>query len=124
MIDYALVVASGSTITLEDLPYRRLKPVNEKPATLPVSSIDAKDHYVILQIMKDRNDEGKTASRDLLSKESATLSHALSPQQIRLRLNDLENKGYIIKGRGRSGTQITLEGEQYLAQLKSYQKSR
>jgi sigma-54 dependent transcriptional regulator, acetoin dehydrogenase operon transcriptional activator AcoR len=124
MIDYALVVASGSTITLEDLPYHRLEPMNEKPAILPVSSIDAKDHYVILQIMKDRNDEGKTASRDLLSKESATFSHPLSPQQIRLRLNDLENKGYIVKGRGRAGTQITLEGEQYLAQLKLHNKSR
>ena len=122
MIDYALVVASGSTITLEDLP--RLQPINAKPATLPVSGIDAKDHYIILQIMKTRNDEGKAASRDFLSKESVTLSHALSPQQIRLRLNDLENKGYIIKGRGRAGTQITLEGEQYLAQLKLHLKSR
>ena len=123
MIDYALVVASGSTITMDDLPHQRLQSTKQQ-IPLPVSSIDAKDHYVILQMMKNRNDEGKSASRDFLSKESATLSHPLSPQQIRLRLNDLESKGYVIKGRGRAGTQITLEGEQYLAQLTSYEKSR
>lgn len=123
MIDYALVVASGSTITLDDLPLQGLH-VSPQQNALPVSSVDAKDHYVILQMTKTRNDEGKTASRDFLSKESAAFSHPLSPQQIRLRLNDLESKGYVVKGRGRAGTQITLEGEQYLAQLNSYQKSR
>ncbi|WP_226659216.1 sigma-54 interaction domain-containing protein [Pseudalkalibacillus hwajinpoensis] len=122
MIDYALVVASGSTITMDDLPHQRLQSRTQE-IPLPVSSIDAKDHYVILQIMKTRNDEGKPASRDFLSKESATFSHELSPQQIRLRLNDLENKGYVVKGRGRAGTQITLEGEQYLAQLLSHEKA-
>ena len=125
MIDYALVVSSGSSITLDDLPRDRLQQTPENyRVTLPSSSIDAKEHHMILQMMKLRNDGGKPASRDYLSKESATTPYPLTPQQIRLRLNDLEESGYVLKGRGRAGTHITLKGEHYLTELNRQMKGR
>ena len=125
MIDYALVVSNGTSITIDDLPHERLQQVPERyDVTLPSSSIDAKEQRMILQLMKLRNDAGKPSSRDYLSKESATTPYPLTPQQIRLRLNDLEEKGYILKGRGRAGTHITLSGEHYLTELNRQMKGR
>ncbi|WP_270181046.1 sigma-54 interaction domain-containing protein [Alkalihalobacillus sp. CinArs1] len=119
IIDYALVVASGSTITLNDLPHDRLQKISTEPSTLPESSMEANEHEMILKGIKERNDAGKSASRNHLSESSQGSTTPLTPQQVRLRLNDLEREGYVIKGRGRAGTHITLEGERYLAQLQA-----
>ncbi len=120
IIDYALVVSEGTTITKGDLPHDRLlnkDSIATNYSKLPSSSMEAKEYYVILQMIKNRNDEGKPASRNYLSEESNNFHHHLTPQQIRLRLNDLEVQGYVLKGRGRAGTHITHEGEHYLSQL-------
>lgn len=125
MIDYALVVSDGTTITKEDLPHDRLlnKGLSSTDyAKMPSSSMEAKEYCLILQMIKKRNDEGKPASRNYLSKESDDFNHPLTPQQVRHRLNDLEEQGYVLKGRGRAGTHITLEGEHYLSQLTAHSK--
>nr|WP_240522904.1 hypothetical protein [Bacillus cereus] len=77
-----------------------------------------KEHIFILEVIKQCNEKGKAASRDLLSSKSKGSEFVLSPQQIR-HLEILGIGGFVVKGRGRAGTKITDVGIEYLYFLKS-----
>jgi hypothetical protein len=49
-----------------------------------------------LEVIKQCNEKGKVASRDLLSSKSKESEFVLSPQQIR-RLDILESEGFVVK---------------------------
>ena len=73
--------------------------------------------YFPVETIKHCNENGKPASRQLISMISEKTGHFLSPQQVRRRLDSLEIEGFITKGRGRTGTKITSKGVEYLHQL-------
>ncbi|MES1040898.1 hypothetical protein FOA20_15690 [Peribacillus simplex] len=90
-------------------------------ANYPVceSILEIQERIFILEVIKQYNDKGKAASRELIASQSQESDFVLSPPQIRRRLDILEIEGFVVKGRGRAGTKITAEGMEYLYFLKS-----
>ncbi|MGG2027154.1 sigma 54-interacting transcriptional regulator [Gottfriedia sp. S16(2024)] len=125
VIDYMLTVCEGNTISQNDFPHYNYTVNSEHPKSdqnqfeLPTSVLEIEESVTILETIKKCNDLGKAASRDLISSSSEEKGRYLSPQQIRLRLEIMGNKGLITKGRGRAGTKITTNGIEYLHFLKA-----
>ena len=118
-VSYMLAVSEGELITNADLPFDQLdgpeKPDSE--TIKPIGIIGQKkrlEHATILTFIKELNFSGKGAGRSNLSSMSSDTDSPLTEQQIRLRLRELEQEGYVIIHRGRTGTQITQKGIEYL----------
>ncbi|MEE6449235.1 sigma 54-interacting transcriptional regulator [Gottfriedia acidiceleris] len=130
VIDYMLTVCEGNTISRNDFPHYNYTENKEHPKidsnqfNLPSSVLEIEESITILETIKNCNDLGKAASRDLISSSSEEKGRYLSPQQIRLRLEIMGNKGLITKGRGRAGTKITTNGIDYLHFLKANIKNK
>ncbi|ODG93219.1 Fis family transcriptional regulator [Gottfriedia luciferensis] len=130
VIDYMLTVCEGNTISRNDFPHYNYTENREQPKRdsdqfeLPTSVLEIEESVTILETIKNCNDLGKAASRDLISNSSEEKGRYLSPQQIRLRLEIMGNKGLITKGRGRAGTKITTIGIDYLHLLKANMKNK
>jgi transcriptional regulator with PAS, ATPase and Fis domain len=120
-MDYMLTVCEGNVMTKSDLPFMHGNKEDSVTADYPVceSMLENQERAFILEVIKQYNDKGKAASRELISNESKESDFVLSPQQIRRRLDILEIEGFVVKGRGRAGTKITAEGIEYLYFLKS-----
>lgn len=120
-IDYMLTVCEGNVVTKSDLPFIHGLTGNSVPSEYPAceSMLEMQERAFILEVIKQCNEKGKAASRELISSYSQDSDIFLSPQQIRRRLNILESEGFVIKGRGRAGTKITVAGIEYLYFLKS-----
>ncbi|SCB00222.1 Carbamoyl-phosphate synthase, large subunit [Bacillus mycoides] len=120
-IDYMLTICEGNVVTKGDLPSMLGQEGGNVKSEYSVcgSILEMKEHVFILEVIKQCNEKGKAASRDLLSSKSKESDFALSPQQIRRRLDILESEGFVVKGRGRAGTKITDAGIEYLYFLKS-----
>ncbi|MBM7661886.1 transcriptional regulator with PAS, ATPase and Fis domain [Bacillus mesophilus] len=115
---YMLAVCDGKTITVDDLP-NEVSSKREK-ATNPFTQgkdniLDKKDYYTILDCIYTINNKGVPASRVKITEEAEKTENPLTEQQIRLRLKELAEMGYVSIGRGRSGTKITEEGISYLS---------
>lgn len=125
VIDYMLTVCEGNTISQNNFPHYNYSEHREHPKRdsnqfeLPTSILELEESITILETIKKCNDLGKAASRDSISSSSEEKGRYLSPQQIRLRLEIMGNKGLITKGRGRAGTKITANGIDYLHFLKA-----
>ena len=107
-VDYMITVADGSVLTKNDLPHSFSSSIPQ-----PASG-EQSEHDAILSIVKECNLAGKAASRDLISEKTKEWIMPLTPQQVRRRLDDLEEKGWIQKRKGRGGTKITEAGMKYL----------
>ncbi|MDM5212849.1 sigma 54-interacting transcriptional regulator [Peribacillus sp. NJ4] len=120
-IDYMLTVCEGNVVTKSDLPFIHGLTGNSVPSEYPAceSMLEMQERAFILEVIKQCNEKGKAASRELISSNSQDSDIFLSPQQIRRRLNILESEGFVVKGRGRAGTKITVAGIEYLYFLKS-----
>ncbi|MGG1679609.1 sigma-54 interaction domain-containing protein [Neobacillus sp. NRS-1170] len=120
-IDYMLTVSEGNVLTKRDLPSMlgQAKDSVMSEYSTCESMLEMKERTFILEVIKQCNEKGKVASRELISSQSKETDFVLSPQQIRLRLDILESEGFVIKGRGRGGTKITVAGIEYLYFLKS-----
>jgi len=124
VLDYMLTVCEGGIITLKDFPNHiqtktnRLKTIEKTEYELPSSVLEVQESITILESIKNLNDIGKIASREAISAGSEEIGRYLTSQQIRLRLNTMEQKGFVIKGKGRAGTKITSLGTDYLYFLK------
>ncbi|WP_082692926.1 sigma-54-dependent Fis family transcriptional regulator [Bacillus sp. FJAT-29814] len=120
-IDYMLTICDGNKIQLKDIPYSRFQKNSKQDAVksdlIPDNLLEIYEYKFILKTIKQCNDNGKPASRQHISMTSEKTGSFLSPQQVRRRLDYLETKGFITKGRGRTGTKITTIGVEYLQQL-------
>ncbi|KAB2336184.1 AAA domain-containing protein [Cytobacillus depressus] len=120
-IDYMLTICDGNKIEQKDIPYNRFQKNRKQEIVtsypIPNNLLDMDEYKFILETIKQCNDNGKPASRQHISMVSEETGSFLSPQQVRRRLDYLESKGFITKGRGRSGTKITMIGVEYLHQL-------
>lgn len=120
-IDYMLTICDGNKVELKDIPYNRLQKNRKQEIVtsypIPNNLLEIYEYKFILETIKHCNDNGKPASRQHISMVSEETGSFLSPQQVRRRLDYLETKGFITKGRGRSGTKITTIGVEYLQQL-------
>lgn len=116
-IDYMLTICSGNKIELKDIPHDRFQKVSIQDFIpsfpIPEDLLEMHEYLFLLETIKECNDNGKPASRQLISIISEKKGHFLSPQQVRRRLNSLEIHGFITKGRGRTGTRITSKGVDY-----------
>ncbi|WP_391209029.1 sigma-54 interaction domain-containing protein [Psychrobacillus sp. L4] len=117
-IDYMLTICDGDKIELKDIPHDRFqnKDIQDIITSFPVPEnlLEMHEYLFLLETIKQCNDNGKPASRQLISLSSEKKGHFLSQQQVRRRLNSLELNGFITKGRGRTGTRITTKGADYL----------
>ncbi|MEH7524982.1 sigma 54-interacting transcriptional regulator [Bacillus sp. JJ1503] len=120
-IDYMLTICDGNKIELKDIPYNRIQKNRKQEIVtsypIPNNLLEIYEYKFILETIKHCNDNGKPASRQHISMVSEETGSFLSPQQVRRRLDYLETKDFITKGRGRSGTKITTIGVEYLHQL-------
>ncbi|MFD0826265.1 sigma 54-interacting transcriptional regulator [Neobacillus sp. M.A.Huq-85] len=120
-IDYMLTVCEGNVVTKRDLPsfLGQAGDSIKSEYFACESMLEMQEHAFILEVIKQYNEKGKAASRELISRQSKETDFALSPQQIRRRLDILETEGFVVKGRGRAGTKITADGIEYLYFLKT-----
>ncbi|MGG4490244.1 sigma 54-interacting transcriptional regulator [Metabacillus idriensis] len=116
-VDYMITVCEGAILSLKDLPHSFSAALETEPPHQ--NMLEQSEHDTILQIVKECNDSGKAASRDYISEKTKERSTPLplSPQQVRRRLDDLEEKGMILKRKGRGGTRITENGLKYLERI-------
>ncbi|MGE7762969.1 sigma-54 interaction domain-containing protein [Peribacillus sp. NPDC097895] len=115
-IDYMLTVCEGNVMTKSDLPFMHGQAEGSVASEYSAceSMLERRERTFILEVIKQCNEKGKAASRDLISSQSKETDFGLSPQQIRRRLDILESEGFVVKGRGRAGTKITAAGIEYL----------
>ncbi|MFI8495823.1 sigma 54-interacting transcriptional regulator [Peribacillus butanolivorans] len=120
-IDYMLTVCEGNVVTKSDLPFMHGQAGDNVTSEYSAceSMLEMQERAFILEVIKQYNEKGKTASRELISSQSKESDFVLSPQQVRRRLDILEGEGFVVKGRGRAGTKITAAGIEYLYFLKS-----
>ncbi|MDQ6597914.1 sigma-54 interaction domain-containing protein [Bacillus salipaludis] len=120
-IDYMLTVCEGNVVTKRDLPSMLTQAGDSVTHEYSAceSMLEMQERAFILEVIKQCNEKGKAASRELISYQSQESDFTLSPHQIRRRLDILESEGFVVKGRGRAGTKITAAGKEYLHFLKS-----
>ncbi|MFC0559464.1 sigma-54 interaction domain-containing protein [Halalkalibacter alkalisediminis] len=131
-IDYMLAVSEGSCLTVDTIPDDRF--FQRKPSTAHIklgNEVMEKDNesdnltkeelqanpelLFILRALQSLQQKGEGASRKKVSDLSKLQFHyELTEQQVRHRLELLEEQGYIKKRRGRFGTKIMPKGEAVL----------
>ncbi|MFJ5963092.1 sigma 54-interacting transcriptional regulator [Bacillus sp. NPDC093026] len=123
IIHYTGAILEGDTVFLHHLPPFVLLPhhttVNKKTEEHQLTLMEKQEFVFLLETTRALNEKGEAASRRILSELSKQGDIPLTPQQVRSRLDDLERKTYVTKGKGRAGTKITLEGLSFLKSLDS-----
>ncbi|KEP27412.1 MULTISPECIES: sigma 54-interacting transcriptional regulator [Bacillus] len=125
MVHYAAAILEGQTVFLHHLPPFVLLPQHAatgkgKKEEHKLTLMEKQEFVFLLEAIKSLNEKGEAASRRILSELSKQGDIPLTPQQVRSRLDDLEKKAYVTKGKGRAGTKITLEGLSFLKSLDGY----
>ncbi|OLP65074.1 hypothetical protein BACPU_20300 [Bacillus pumilus] len=124
IVHYAAAILEGQTVFLHHLPPFVLLPhhtvAKGKKEEHQLTLMEKQEFVFLLEAIKTLNEKGEAASRRILSELSKQGDIPLTPQQVRSRLDDLERKAYVTKGKGRAGTKITLEGLSFLKSLDGY----
>ncbi|UOY89505.1 sigma 54-interacting transcriptional regulator [Bacillus glycinifermentans] len=126
MADYMKTVSDQTTVQLYDIPpalrehVDKKKTKDKKNAPASLTLMEKEEFAFLLETIKQLNEKGEPASRRILSEQSKNGKSELTPQQVRNRLDYLEKREYVTKGRGRAGTKITLEGLRFLSSLKNH----
>ncbi|WMT27512.1 sigma 54-interacting transcriptional regulator [Bacillus aerius] len=124
IVHYAAAILEGQTVFLHHLPPFVLLPQQTdgkgKKEEHQLTLMEKQEFVFLLEAIKSLNEKGEAASRRILSELSKQGDIPLTPQQVRSRLDDLEKKAYVTKGKGRAGTKITLEGLSFLKSLDGY----
>ncbi|PCK21134.1 Fis family transcriptional regulator [Bacillus pumilus] len=124
IVHYAAAILEGQTVFLHHLPPFVLLPQHTtgkgKKEEHQLTLMEKQEFIFLLEAIKSLNEKGEAASRRILSELSKQGDIPLTPQQVRSRLDDLEKKAYVTKGKGRAGTKITLEGLSFLKSLDGY----
>ncbi|MDE5415250.1 sigma 54-interacting transcriptional regulator [Alkalihalobacterium chitinilyticum] len=130
-IDYMLAVCEDDIIRLHDIPdegffqQKKAPQLNkgEERYSAPINepTVDPYFHYedeqeltTLLKIIDQLQQQGESVSRKKIARETQLQAQPLSEQQVRLRLNKLEQRGYIEKRKGRLGTRLTRLGQKYI----------
>ena len=74
----------------------------------------SEEYINVLTVLMGFFEKGKRASRQKIHSSLEQSSTPLSVQQIRTRLNELQDLGYVLIQRGRMGTEITPVGVTWL----------
>ncbi|WP_286166321.1 sigma 54-interacting transcriptional regulator [Bacillus sp. E(2018)] len=125
-IDYMLAVCEKEKITVRDLPHEvirirgfestlaeeAIKEISVTSEELPL--ISPNEEAAIMNCIYQNHLSGKASSRKGLLKDLELEGVMLSEAQIRLRLDLLEQKGFIVKAKGRKGTRLTEHGLLYI----------
>ncbi|MCA1059661.1 sigma 54-interacting transcriptional regulator [Rossellomorea aquimaris] len=112
---YMMTVAENNRLTINELPVNDHN-FAEKEQTisnhsLPEITMSKSEEYInILSVLVTLYENGQRASRQKLHSSLGQSSTPLSVQQIRTRLKELQELGYIHIQRGRIGTEITPAG--------------
>ncbi|MFS0656728.1 sigma 54-interacting transcriptional regulator [Bacillus sp. 179-C3.3 HS] len=121
IVHYAAAILEGNTMFLHHLPPFVLSPphtaLKGKKEEHQLTLMEKQEFVFLLEAIKTLNEKGEAASRRILSELSKQGDIPLTPQQVRSRLDDLEKKAYVTKGKGRAGTKITLEGLSFLKSI-------
>ncbi|KAA6482565.1 sigma 54-interacting transcriptional regulator [Bacillus swezeyi] len=126
MTEYMKTVSDQKTIQLYDTPpvlreqVEKNNTKDKKAVTKSLTLMEKEEFAYLLETIKQLNEKGEPASRRVLSEQSKSGKSELTPQQVRSRLDYLEKREYVTKGRGRAGTKITLEGLRFLSSLKNH----
>ncbi|QHZ47339.1 AAA family ATPase [Bacillus sp. NSP9.1] len=126
MADYMKTVSDQKTIQLYDTPpaireqIEKKKSKDKKTTAKSLTLMEKEEFAYLLETIKQLNEKGEPASRRVLSERSKNGKLVLTPQQVRSRLDYLEKREFVTKGRGRAGTKITLEGLRFLSSLKNH----
>lgn len=133
-IDYMLTVCDGTKIRLSDIPNHHFFEVNvpttKQQEFIPRERKDEKyshllldweangekaEYVFLLKEIYELNQRKELVGRKKLSElTNDYLNYTLTEQQIRYRLQYLEDLGLISKKKGRAGTKITPEGRELL----------
>lgn len=126
-VTYMLAVKSSNTITLEDLPQRSffkesshvdshgdfantaLNQILDMDSEKTSPQLNRFDEFILNALY-----EQPGIGRKLLSEKSYESGLGMTENQIRGKLNRLEDKGLIEKRKGRFGTSLTNRGEEYI----------
>ncbi|MET3290248.1 UNVERIFIED_CONTAM: transcriptional regulator with PAS, ATPase and Fis domain [Brevibacillus sp. OAP136] len=123
-IDYMQAVCDGNLIRLSDIPNKNsfqesLRSVQSTPAATEYSApaslpalftFEDEELLSLLDALYAIRENGQIPNRKRLVDLSQTWRKPLTEQQVRYRLNLLEQRGYIQKNRGRIGTTLTPSG--------------
>lgn len=119
---YMLALSEASELKVEDMPKMdgsSSSPVQKGVSCIPFTPKKRKEYVELLKAMKKLHERNENASRlklvDML-KETAT---PLTAQQIRTRMEDLQQVGFVRIYRGRKGSELTDAGMQWLASQRS-----
>lgn len=133
-IDYMLAVCNGQVITMDDIPsasfFQRKSPENQtqqtdffpnpirqtKPQLADIPT-DLEEYQFILQTIFHANEQGVSIGRKTIAQKSSEWKKSFSEQQIRKRLEALEQREYVVTNRGRSGIKLTQNGLDFLKSL-------
>ena len=113
-----LAVREGDKITLSDIPNRDFfkgEIVIEKDRFNQNLKLSEEEKFLI-KMIDQLKQKHNVIGRRLLAEKSQNTSFPLTKYQIRNRLDKLEKKGLVKKGKGKKGTQLTILGKEYLDQ--------
>lgn len=119
-IQYMLAVRNGNTLAISDLPDRNFfeKVLVEENNSETNNGEKLNDDLVsILKCIKELQDNNMAAGREKISYRLKEYGCSMTSSQVRTRLDTLENKGYLIKKRGKQGTVLTDLGLRYIKSI-------
>ncbi len=116
---YMMTVAGDHRLTIQELPRNDHNFTNgeqtNSTSSLPEITMSKSEEYInVLTVLMGFFEKGKRASRQKIHSSLEQSSTPLSVQQIRTRLNELQDLGYVLIQRGRMGTEITPVGVTWL----------
>lgn len=117
-IQYMIAVSSESVLTLSDLPDRRFFEESEYTLEYMENQNHLNDELInILSAINILQNQNIAAGREKIADLLINMGSCITVSQVRSRLELLGKQGYVIKRRGRQGTQLTELG---LKVLKKY----
>ncbi len=113
-VEYMLAVCDENEVTTDDLPSNSFFELNDyqKDQNQSDSSLEefGMDELILLSGIYALTKQGVTPSRKRLVEFTEASHTPLSEQQVRYRLEMLEEKGLVMKQKGRGGTKLTQKG--------------
>ena len=111
IVAYLITVGEGNMLTRKDLIGH---PFFQQADPVTASSMEDEKYIAVLRLISDIQNKEGGASRKRISEQSTYTKVVLTEQQVRRIVKELEEIGYVRIKRGRTGTQLTQDGEEYL----------
>ncbi|WP_034763213.1 sigma-54 interaction domain-containing protein [Rossellomorea vietnamensis] len=116
---YMMTVAGHNRLTLQELPrndhnFTEIEQTNRTYSPAEITMSKSQEYINILTALVGFFENGERASREKIHSSLQQSPTPLSVQQIRTRLSELQDLGYVFIQRGRIGTEITPAGVNWL----------